>query len=72
MARESLEVLAEAYYSFKELADEAGFQMPANRRVGFADEHHLLRFLDCAVIKHLHAAAEDAKMVQGPCLIGRT
>lgn len=56
VARENLDVLRWAHDSFVELQTKAGLELPANRSVaGQPDEDRLLRFLDCAVIRHLHA-----------------
>jgi hypothetical protein len=53
--RSNLELLASAFESLKRAFDKAGKTMPQNRNLGV---HHTadkpLRFLDCAVIKHLH------------------
>lgn len=61
MARDSLEILESAYQSFASLIQAAGDgrELPVNKKAGSADEDNLLRYLDCAVIKHLHSALED-------------
>lgn len=62
MARESLQTLSGAYASLKAVAEAADDDrmLPKNKRVGDHDKDHLLRFLDCAVIRHLHAALDEA------------
>jgi hypothetical protein len=51
MARDSLELLASAYLSFKGLHLQAQVgELPRNRK----GRDKLLRYLDCAVIRHLH------------------
>ena len=61
MARDSLEILESAYQSFAALIQATGDEreLPVNKKAGTADEDNLLRYLDCAVIKHLHSALED-------------
>jgi hypothetical protein len=61
MARDSLEILESAYQSFASLIQAAGDgrELPVNKKAGSADEDNLLRYLDCAVIRHLHSALED-------------
>ena len=61
MARESLELLNDAYASFSAIiaAADDDRALPENRRVGSSDEDKLLRYLDCAIIKHLHDALCD-------------
>lgn len=57
MARESLELLLEAYSSFKNFRDTANDGHP------FPENQNLRRNLDCAVINHLHGSLvgeEDA------------
>jgi hypothetical protein len=63
MERRSLETLAAAYASLKATHDKNPSlgPLPANRRAHTRDEDHLLRFLDCAVIRRLHAAMDAAK-----------
>ena len=60
MARENLLKLEEAYLAFAALIQSSGgkLKMPSNQRSRDMDEDYLLRFLDCAVIKHLHLALE--------------
>lgn len=62
MARDSLEVLADAYSSLEAASKAAGDgrALPSNQSAGKADDDNLLRYLDCAVVRHLHAALADA------------
>ena len=64
MARESLEVISAAYASLEAATKAAGDgrQLPVNKSVGTRDEDNLLRFLDCAVIRHLHEALSVEKV----------
>lgn len=61
MARESLELLTVAYASLKAThdSDPTLGALPTNRSAHSRDEDMLLRFLDCAVIRRLHAAMDD-------------
>lgn len=60
MARDNLELLASAYASLKDLHDsgERLEAMPENVR----GEDKLLRYLDCAVIRHLHYIMENERL----------
>ncbi|WP_421738006.1 hypothetical protein [Caulobacter sp.] len=58
--RTDLSLLEDAYQSFEQARSSAGLAMPQNRDPrGVAEGDKLLRFLDCAVIKHLHENIED-------------
>lgn len=61
MARRDLELLRQAYESLKAMHDrnEGLGPLPANAPMGQADGDNLLRNLDCATVKHLHAAMKD-------------
>ncbi|WP_019644506.1 hypothetical protein [Novispirillum itersonii] len=63
MSRDSLSELSAAYDSFKSTHSAAGTldRMPENRKAGPHDQDSLLRYLDCAVIRHLHSALEAGK-----------
>jgi hypothetical protein len=63
MSRESLETLVDAYASLKATHDKDPSlgPLPVNKRAHSGDEDHLLRYLDCAVIRRLHAAMDAAK-----------
>lgn len=56
MTRESLDILASAYRLLKLSTEAVGDSrpFPENKKVGDHDHDHLLRFLDCAVIRQLH------------------
>ncbi len=55
VSRQDMVVLAGAYRSFLQSQSEAGLPVPENRGVaGRPDFDNILRFLDCAVIRHLH------------------
>lgn len=58
--RENLDLLADAYSSFAAASAKAKLALPVNEDVrGAKVGDKLLRFLDCAVIKHLHENIED-------------
>lgn len=58
--RADLELLADAYASFEQAQQKAGLAMPENRDArGASRDDKALRFLDCAVIKHLHQNIDD-------------
>lgn len=60
VSRDDLEILRGAYESFASVREAAGLEMPVNKNVrGQDDQDRKLRFLDCAVIKHLHSIMED-------------
>lgn len=55
--RENLELVRLAYKAFKTEQKLAGLSLPQNRKApGQPDKDRLLRYLDCAVINHLHNA----------------
>lgn len=61
MAREDLAHVRQAYEGLKaarEAAPELG-PLPENIPAGQSDGDNLLRYLDCATIRHLHAALQD-------------
>lgn len=56
VSREDLEILRWAYDSFVKVRRASELPMPENRSVpGQPNTDRLLRFLDCAVIRHLHS-----------------
>lgn len=60
VSREDLELVRVSFKSFKQQQAKAGLSMPQNRSLrGNPDADRVLRFLDCAVIKHLHSAIES-------------
>lgn len=57
--RENLDLVKLAFKAFKSEQKAAGFTLPQNRSVkGQPDQDRVLRFLDCAVIRHLHTALQ--------------
>lgn len=67
VASESLDLLRDAHASYLKLRTKSGLPMPENKSApGNPNEDRVLRFLDCAVIKHLHAMMADAKDLGGP------
>ena len=64
-SRADMELVQSAYVSFVAAQALAGLPLPQNRRVaGDVDEDRALRFLDCAVIRHLHEVI--AAQPEGP------
>lgn len=60
-ARENVGLVKDAYESFVKTRDKAGGPLPTNRKARNDSSPDLvLRYLDCAVIDHLHAASEAA------------
>lgn len=56
VSREDLELLREAHSSFLQMQKLAGLPVPKNKSApGKPDEDRVLRFLDCAVLRHLHS-----------------
>ncbi|WP_296615543.1 hypothetical protein [Sphingomonas sp.] len=69
VARENLELVRGAFKAFKAEQKASGLQLPENKSIkGKRDDDRILRFLDCAVIRHLHSAIErveeDKRIVQ--------
>jgi len=59
VSREDVELLAAAYDSFVRMQKRAKLPIPENRSAkGAPDEDRTLRFLDCAVFRHLHQIIE--------------
>lgn len=59
VSREDLELYRAAYKSFIKLQKLAGLKIPKNRNPrGSTDRDRVLRFLDCAVFRHLHSMIE--------------
>ena len=58
--RENLDLLTDAYRSFEAARAKAKLALPENKDIrGAKVGDKLLRYLDCAVIKHLHENIED-------------
>ena len=60
MSRENLVILKKSYESMLVASQNNNnpIVLPQNRKAGKRDKAKLLRFLDCAVIKHLHEILE--------------
>lgn len=59
VARENVELLRAAHKSFLSVQKKAKLPVPKNRSPrGMKDKDRVLRFLDCAVIRHLHTIME--------------
>lgn len=55
VSREDVELLRAAFKSFTSVQKKAGLPIPKNRNPkGSSDNDRVLRFLDCAVFRHLH------------------
>jgi hypothetical protein len=60
LSREDLEILRAAYYSLRSLHERMKLPMPENVGVkGSPAADRPLRYLDCEVVKHLHALMEQ-------------
>jgi hypothetical protein len=60
LSREDLELVGSAYRTFIKMQQKAGLPVPENKSApGQPDADRVLRYLDCAVIKHLHSIIED-------------
>jgi hypothetical protein len=55
-SREDVNLLKSAYQSFIKVQKKAGLPIPQNKSApGHSNEDRILRFLDCAVLRHLHS-----------------
>ena len=59
VCRENLELLRAAYESFREVQRLADLPMPKNKKASGGDSDRLLRYLDCAVFRHLHSILDN-------------
>ena len=60
VARENLDILTDAHHSFLKAQRDAGLEPPKNHRLkGRADPDQMMRYLDCAVIRHLHSILDS-------------
>lgn len=60
VSRQDLELVKLAHRSFVEQQQKAKLPVPKNKSVkGQPNTDRILRFLDCAVIRHLHSAIEE-------------
>lgn len=56
ITREDIELLRVAHDAFLQVQQKAGLPVPENRNPdGSGDADRVLRFLDCAVLRHLHS-----------------
>lgn len=56
VSRDDVELVKAAHRSFREMQELAGLPVPRNRSVkGQPNADRVLRYLDCAVIRHLHS-----------------
>lgn len=59
VARENVELLRKAHKAFSKIQKMADLPIPKNRSVkGQPNNDRILRFLDCAVFRHLHSILE--------------
>jgi hypothetical protein len=59
LVRENVELVKYAYDSFKQVQEKAGLPLPVNKKAPKDDSDSLvMRYLDCAVINHLHSILE--------------
>jgi hypothetical protein len=66
LVRENVELVRSAYESFKEVQEKAGLPMPTNRPAPKDKSPELvMRFLDCAVLNHLHSIVEAPNRPDG-------
>ena len=56
--RESHKNLENAYESLMEASQESGLELPVNKKANPNDDDYLMRYLDRAVINHLHKLNE--------------
>lgn len=60
VSREDLELVRSAHSSFVKMQRKAGLPVPKNKSArGEPNADRVLRFLDCAVIRHLHTILES-------------
>lgn len=60
VAREDIDLFRSAYKSFTQAQKKSGLSMPRNTNPkGAKGNDRLLRYLDCAVIRHLHHMIEE-------------
>ena len=67
MVRENLDLLASAYDRYVAQQQKSKLEMPENKSLpgAKAGDAKKLRFLDCAVITHLHKIMDDAQSAPG-------
>lgn len=60
MTRQDLELVRSAYHAFVQAQQRAGLEIPKNKSARGKPEEDLgLRYLDCAVIRHLHTVLDQ-------------
>lgn len=60
VSREDIELLRAAHKSFVQLQKLSGLPIPKNKNPrGSSNKDRVLRFLDCAVLRHLHSVVDD-------------
>ena len=60
MSRDDLKLVAAAHRSFLKIQKKAGLPVPKNRSApGQPNADRVLRFLDCAVLRHLHSVLDS-------------
>jgi hypothetical protein len=68
VAREGVELLRGAHASFVEVQTKANLPIPKNGNPkGAKDKDRVLRFLDCAVLRHLHSII-DTLSIEDPSI----
>lgn len=66
LSREDLELVSAAHASLVAMQVRAGLPIPVNRSVDDgSDRDRTLRFLDCAVIRHLHQVLDEQAQETG-------
>jgi hypothetical protein len=66
LVRENVDIVRYAFESFKEVQKTAGLPLPKNKSAPKDDSPDLvMRFLDCAVIDHLHSIIEGPNRPEG-------
>ena len=66
VSRQDLELLRQMYDQFVDQQNEAGLELPRNRGVrGDPHDDRILRYLDCAIIRHLHSVIESVPVSNG-------
>ncbi|HSC17973.1 MAG TPA: hypothetical protein VLC74_03570 [Rhizomicrobium sp.] len=66
LVRENVELVRFAYESFKAVQQKAGLPMPVNKQAPKDKSPDLvMRYLDCAVLNHLHAIIEGPNRPAG-------
>lgn len=66
VSRDDVEILRAAYKSFVSVQSKAGLPIPANiNSKGAKDGDRVLRFLDCAVFRHLHSIIDALAVSDG-------